>query len=138
MDSPHPEMKERILAEVDDRFLALVGAINAMDIEKWASFYSDTAFVSAIAGTDCHEAKSAWVESIRAYFAARKSQRVTPKVVRIEALSSSLALLTSEENSAFELADGGGFQGKHVFTMLWEKGVDGWKIIHSHESWSDE
>ncbi|WP_176630837.1 YybH family protein [Desulfolutivibrio sulfoxidireducens] len=136
MDSLHPEMKEQILAEVDDQFLALVRAINAMDIETWASFYSDTAFVSAIAGTDCYVSKFAWVEAIRAYFAARKSQRVTLKVVRIEALSSSLALLTSEENSVIEQPGGGGFDGKHVFTMLWEKGVAGWKIIHSHESWT--
>jgi len=45
--------------------------------------------------------------------------------------------MTSEEDSEMWLRGGGVVKSRHVFTMLWKKESDGWKILHSHESWTD-
>jgi ketosteroid isomerase-like protein len=138
MDTMHPDLADVIVTEVDARFLGLVSALNARDAAAWADYYSETAFVSAIAGTDYFGSKAAWVETVAAYFSDRTSQRVQPEEVRITPLSASSALLTSQEQTAFELDNGASFSGRHVFTMLWGKEGGQWRILHSHESWLDE
>lgn len=130
--------KEAIEREVAEQFKRVIVAINDKDANAWSRFYSGDGFVSAIAGTDHYAARSAWVDQISGYFSERERQHVQPLAVRVTALASDLALLTSEEDTRMWLRDGSSAQGRHAFTMLWKRESDGWKILHSHESWLDQ
>ncbi|MCX6179365.1 MAG: nuclear transport factor 2 family protein [Chlorobiales bacterium] len=130
--------KEVIKKEVKEQFNHLITAINQLDGSAWSEYYSKNEFVSAIAGTDFYAERSAWVGIITNYFSTRERQHVEPVEVRVTALSRNLALMTSEEKSEMELKNGPNMKSKHFFTMLWKKEQDGWKIVHSHESWTDE
>lgn len=129
---------ETIRKEVKDQFDQLVSAINRNDVEAWSKYYSKDNFLSTIVGADYYDKRSAWVDLITKYFSMRERQNVQPLAVRVTALSPDLALLTSEEKTEMWLKDGKNVKSKHVFTMIWKKGQDGWKILHSHESWIDE
>jgi ketosteroid isomerase-like protein len=130
--------KEEIQKEVTDQFNQLLSAINQKDAPAWAKYYSKEDFLSAIAGTDYYGKRSAWVDLITKYFSLRERQQVQPLAIRVNALTPDLALLTSEERSEMWLKDGKNIKSKHVFSMIWKKGPEGWKILHSHESWIDE
>jgi ketosteroid isomerase-like protein len=130
--------KKTMEKEVKDQFNQLVSALNQMNAGAWSENYSQDQFVSAIAGTDYYGTRSAWVDEITKYFSMRQRQRVDPVAVRVTALAPDLALMTSEEKSLMRLQDGKEVKSKHVFTMVWKKEPAGWKILHSHESWTDE
>lgn len=137
-------MQELTLAEVDEikrevgeQFSLLVAAINQKDAAAWAEHYSRDGFVSAIASTDSYVARNGWVDAITSHFASRKHQRLEPHEVAITPLAPNVALLTSEEGAEMELKSGEQIRFKHMFTMIWQKGQDGWEIVHSHESWNE-
>jgi ketosteroid isomerase-like protein len=132
------EVEKETIKEVKNQFNQLVSAINQKDADAWSKFYSQDKFLSAIAGADYYGTRSAWVDLVTKYFSMRERQQVQPLSVRVTALSPDLALLTSEEKSEMGSKDGKNIKAKHVFTMIWEKGKDGWKILHSHESWVEE
>ncbi|MDD5168365.1 MAG: nuclear transport factor 2 family protein [Syntrophales bacterium] len=130
--------REAIKKEVKDRFNQLVSALNQLDARAWSEYYSKDGFVSAIVATDYYDTRSAWVDLVTGFFSMRERQHVEPAVVRVTALAPNLALMTSEEKSEMSGKDGADIKSKHVFTMIWKKEQDGWKILHSHESWIDE
>ena len=130
--------KEAIQKEVQDRFNQLVSSINQLNAGEWSDFYSRDEFLSTIAGTDYYATRSAWVDSITNYFSMRERQHIEPLEVRVTALTSNIALMTSEEKAEMRLKSGDNIKSRHVFTMIWKKEQDGWKILHSHESWMDE
>ena len=59
-------------------------------------------------------------------------------VAAVTPLAPDLSLMTSEEESEMWLKGGESVRSRLVFTMIWKKERDGWKIVHSHESWVDE
>ncbi|MFH1136751.1 MAG: nuclear transport factor 2 family protein [Pseudomonadota bacterium] len=133
------EMETKTLEqEVKDRFQQLVAALNRKDAAAWSDFFSRDGFLSAIAGVDYYAARGAWVEVITTYFSTRERQHVEPVEVRVAALTSGLALLTSGETSEMWLTSGEHVKCRHAFTMLWQKEDAGWMILHSHESWLDD
>lgn len=136
---PSAELEKATIArEVTDTFKQLVTAINRRDAGAWQNFYSKDGFVSAIAGVDVFPTRNAWVETITSYFSDRKRQHVELQEMRVTPLAPGLALLTSQENSDIQAKIGSSSKARHAFTMIWKKGKDGWKIVHSHESWVDE
>jgi len=130
--------KEAIEKEIKDQFNQLVSTLNQSDAGEWSKFYSKGEFLSTIAGTDYYATRSAWVDVITNYFSMRERQHVEPLQVRVTALTPEIALMTSEENAEMWLKSGNNIKSKHVFTMIWKKEQDDWKILHSHESWMDE
>jgi ketosteroid isomerase-like protein len=68
----------------------------------------------------------------------RERQHIEPLHVRVTALAPDLALMTSRERAEMRMKSGENIKSDHVFTMIWKKEQDGWKILHSHESWMDE
>ena len=130
--------KKAIRNEVKHQFDQLISAINQSNAEAWSEYYSQSQFLSAIASTDYYAARSAWVDTITNYFSMREHQRLEPFEVQVTALTPDLALLTSQENGEIRLKDGGELKHKHVFTMIWKKEQDSWKILHSHESWVED
>jgi ketosteroid isomerase-like protein len=129
--------KEAIQKEVTDQFNHLISALNQKNADADSEYYSKDGFLSAIAGTDYYGSKAAWVDMITKNFSMRERQHIEPLEVRVTALSSDLALMTSEEKAEMQLKSGETIKSKHVFTMLWKREKGGWKILHSHESWLD-
>ncbi len=130
--------KKTMGKEVGDQFTLLISAINQSNAEAWQEFYSRKQFLSAIVNTDQYVTRSAWVDTITQYFSMREGQQVEPFDVHVTALTPDLALLTSQERCEMWPKDGKDFKLKHVITMLWKKEPEGWKILHSHESWVEE
>ncbi len=126
--------KEAIKKEITNQFNQLVSAANASDADAWFEYYSKEEFLSTIAGTDYYATRSAWGDTITYYFSIRERQHLESLEVRVHALTPSLALMTSEQNMEIWLKSGEHNKYKHVFTMIWKKEQDGWKILHSHES----
>jgi len=127
-----------IIKDVTDRFTQLVAAINQKDVAAWETFYSRDEFASAVAGEAFFATRSDWVEAITANFSMRDSQCLELTDVQVLPLSPDMALLTSQERVDMLLHGGQAIISSHTFTMIWKKGSDGWRIIHSHESWMDD
>lgn len=130
--------KEVIKKEVKDQFNQLISAIKNLDSLAWSEFYSKDEFLSTFVSTDFYATRSAFIDSIKYYFSTREYQYLEPLEVQVTALTPALALMTSQEKTEMRLKSGENIKSKHVFTMIWKKEQDGWKIMHSHESWVDE
>jgi ketosteroid isomerase-like protein len=130
--------EEAIKEEVKEQFNQLVSSINQSNASAWAEYYSKAGFLSAIAGTDRYAIRSEWVDIITDYFSMRESQHLEPIDVQVTALTLDLALMTSQEKAEMSLKGGNNIKCKHVFSMIWKKERNEWKILHSHESWVDE
>jgi uncharacterized protein (TIGR02246 family) len=127
-----------VVKEVTDTFKQFIAAINRKDASAWAKYYSRDEFVSAVAGADLYDTRSSWVKTITSYFSKRARQHVEPQEVRITLLGPNLVLLTSKEKAEMQLKSGQSSRSRHVFTTVWKKGQEGWRILYSHESWVDE
>ncbi|MFZ3048131.1 MAG: nuclear transport factor 2 family protein [Desulfatirhabdiaceae bacterium] len=130
--------KDAVKKEVKEQFNQLISAINKMDVGAWSQNYSKDEFLSAIAGTDYYATRAVWVDAITKNFSMRDHQKVELSDVQVTALEPNLALMTSVEQTEMGFKDGKNMKFKHVFTMIWKKEKDGWKILHSHESWLDQ
>jgi ketosteroid isomerase-like protein len=127
-----------VVREVTERFTQLVAAINQKDAAAWETFYGRDAFVSAVAGGMFFATQTDWVQAIQSNFAIRDRQHLNLRKVQVIPLTPETALLTSQQIIEMQLKSGQATTSRHVFTMIWKKGVEGWQIIHSHESWVDE
>lgn len=121
--------------EVKNQFEKLVSALNDLDPREWSELYSKDEFISTFVSTDFYQSRSEFIDVITSYYTMRESQHVEVLDVQITELSPTLALLTSQEKTEMQLKNGENMKSKHVFTMIWKKESDDWKIIHSHESW---
>ena len=128
---------DEVVKEVKEQLRQFVIAINHADAEAWSRFFSKDHFLTAIVGADHYTDCNDWIDLISTYFSMRKSQHLEPIKLHITALSQELALVVCEDKSEFWLKDGNHERALHIFSMLWEKEAEGWKIIHSHESWKD-
>lgn len=127
--------KEIIKNEVKDQFTLLVSSLNKLDAGTWSEFYSKDEFLSAIVSSDYYAKRGEWIELITNYFSLRKQQKVEIIEVQVTPLAQDLALMTSEDKTEMVLADDTSMKVKHLFTIIWKKETEGWKILHSHESW---
>jgi hypothetical protein len=98
--------QEAIKKEITDQLNRLVAAINDLNADAWSSYYSKDDFVSAIASTDYYATRSAWVSQITHCFSMQERQSVQPVEVRVNPLTSDLALMTSEEDAEMWLPGG--------------------------------
>jgi ketosteroid isomerase-like protein len=130
--------KKKVIEDVKKQFANFVSAVNSIDTEAWAAFYSDDSSVTAVAGVDFYGDKKHWVETVGKYFAQRESQKIEPVAVHVTPIAHDVAFLVSEESSTMTLVDESVIKSKHVFTMIWKNEKSGWKLLHSHESWVDE
>ena len=130
--------KAKIVKEITDRFTQLVAAINQKDATVWESYYSRDEFVSTVAGGVYFATRSDWVRTITSNFSMRDKQHLDLHEVQVIPLTPDTALLTSQEKVNMQLKNDQASISRHVFTMIWKRGREGWQIIHSHESWVDE
>jgi len=130
--------KAGIVKEVTDRFTQLVAAINQKDVAIWEKYYSRDEFVFTVAGGVFFSTRSDWVRAIKSNFSMRDSQHLEWIEVQVIPLSPDTALLASRNRVDKQLKSGQSTSSRHVFTMIWKRGQEGWQIIHSHESWADE
>ena len=135
--APQPD-NDVIQKELKDIYVRLFTSLNRMNTEEWSEFYSKEEFVSTLVSTDFYADREEFIDSISSYISMRESQELIPMDVKVTVLTTDLALITSQENTKITMKTGENINSKHVFTMIWKKEKDGWKIIHSHESWVDE
>jgi ketosteroid isomerase-like protein len=129
--------KESITKEVKEQAVQMVAAVNQLNVEAWSKFYSEKGFISSVALADYYGDRKEWIDLITKHFSARERQHIDLTDVRVTPLAANLALMTSQGKAAIKLKDGKETNFKHVFTMVWKKDQEGWKILHSHESWTD-
>ena len=130
--------KTSIVEEVTDSFTQLVVEINQKNIAGWERYYSRDEFTSAVTGGTIFVTRSDWVKAMTNNFAMRKQQHLELQEVQVLPLTLDTAMLTSQEKVDMQLTSGQNFSFKHVFTIIWKKEQNGWKILHSHESWIEE
>jgi|GEM_PF-4136084 len=135
---PTGEENENIRQEITAQFKGLIDAVNRIDAQAWADYYSVDEYLSAFVSTDYYGTRREWVETITRYFAQREFQHVDIQEIRVIPLTHELALMTSREKTEMRVMGGESAMFHHGFTMLWKKGSAGWKIIHSHESVMEE
>jgi len=126
---------EMIKKELKEQFAQLNDAINSSNSLTWSEFYSKENFISTFVSTDFYPERSTFIDTITYYYSLRESQHLEPIEVQVTVLTKTLALLTSQEKIEMRLNSGDYLNSRHVFSMMWKKEQDGWKIIHSHESW---
>ena len=130
--------RSNIETEVADRFADLMAALNHKDVTAWEKHYSTEGFVSAVAGGEPFATRQEWVEAVSSLFSMREYQHVEMRDMRVIPLARDVAMLISRDTTEMKLESGERTRYRHAFTMIWRKGHEGWQIVHSHESWTDE
>lgn len=138
MKSLSPSETEAIKEQVMAQFERLVSDINNKNASTWAEHYSKEGFLSAVVGTDYFATRKTWVDAITSYFSARESQHLAVGAAQVIPLAPDVVLLTSREKIEMKLKTGQTSKVAHVFTMVWKKEQEGWRVVHSHESWVEE
>ena len=113
--------KEVIKKEVKEQFNQLISAINNSDVLTWSEFYSKEEFLSTFVSTDFYTERGPFIDAIKYYFSTREYQHIEPLEVQVTALTTDLALMTSQEKIEMRLEKGENIKFKHVFTMIMEK-----------------
>ncbi len=93
--------------------------------------------MSAIAKGNCYATRNDWIHAVTSLFSDKDDQHVELRDLQVTPPASNIALLTSQDRTDMRFADGEKASYNHCFTIVWEKGHQGWQIVHSHESWVD-
>lgn len=112
---------------------AQVRAWNQGDIPAFMSGYLDsdsTRFVSAKGVTEGYQ--RVLVRYLSAYPTKEKMGELSFGDLNVRLLSSELAIVIGRWNLKRRDADGGNISG--YFTLIFQKTLNGWKIIHDHTS----
>lgn len=121
---------DKLILEVLD---AQVRAWNQGDISAFMNGYLDsdsTRFVSAKGVTEGYQRVLA--RYLSAYPTKEKMGELSFGDLNVRLLSSDLAVVVGRWNLKRADADGGNVSG--YFTLIFQKTVNGWKIIHDHTS----
>ncbi len=128
------EQKASIEKEIREQFDKVVSAISQLDADLYFETISKDEFISHISSRrGLTFGYSAWMDTIKVSFSRRERHQSEPLDVKVTALSTDLALLTS--NAIWENWWSGNYRKTNgKATYLWKNEPDGWKIIHIHES----
>jgi len=129
------EQKATIEKEVRDQYDTRISYINELNYEAISADFSKDGFISSISDGDIRSTTyEEFYNTGKSNWSLRERQYVEPLEVQVTALSPNLALLTWTRIWETWFKNGDYRKDKSVSTQLYKKELEGWKIIHMHQS----
>ncbi len=126
--------KSKIEKQVDSTFQRMVKAAENLDYDKISLGVDDKYNAGFIVNNSYFAKYNALITVLKANLQTGTKQSITIQNKKITALSDSIALLTASGDSNVELTTGQSFNVKFLWSFVFEKSNNDWKIIQSHQS----
>jgi hypothetical protein len=126
--------KLKIEKQVDSTFQGMVKAAENLDYDK-ISWGVDDKYNAGFIVNNAYFAKyDALITVLKANLQTGTKQKIAIQNKKITVLSDSIALLTASGDSNVELNTGQSFNVKFLWSFVFEKSNNDWKVIQSHQS----
>ncbi len=126
--------KAEIERQVDNIFLSMVKAAENVDYDKISNGVDDRHNAGFIVNNSYFEKYSAMIDILKANLRSGTKQSITIRNKKITALSEKIALLTASGTASVELETGQSFSVNFLWSLVYEKINNEWKVIQSHQS----
>lgn len=128
------QQKSKIEKEVDSTFQRMVKEADNLDYDKISSGVDDKYNAGFIVNNSYFAKYDDLITVLKANFQTGTKQSITIQNKKITVLSDSIALLTASGDSKVELNTGQTFNVKFLWSFVFEKSNNDWKVIQSHQS----
>lgn len=128
------QQQSKIEKQVDAIFQSTVKAAEIVDYDKITKGVDDRKKAGFLVNSTYYANYDSLVNVLRANQRNGTKQTIVLQNKKITVLSDRIVLLTASGNSLVELANGQTFNIKFLWSFVYEKNNDDWKVIHSHQS----
>ena len=128
------QQKSEIEKQVNSTFQGMVKVAENLDYDKISTGVDDKYNAGFIVNNSYFEKYDALITVLKANLQTGTKQRITIQNKKITVLSDSIALLTASGDSNVELNSGQSFNVKFLWSFVFEKSNNDWKVIQSHQS----
>lgn len=129
-----PNQVEFIKNQVDSIFLEMVDSAEKLDFKKLNSGVNDSHVAGFISNGKYYASYSALAEDTKLFGQGISEQNISFKDKKITVLSDKIVLVTASGVSKVDLDDGRELVVNFLWSFLYEKIDNDWKVIYSHQS----
>lgn len=126
--------KSKIEKQVDSTFQRTLKAAENLDYDKISLGVDDKYNAGFIVNNAYFAKYDALITVLKSNLQTGTKQSITIQNKKITVLSDSIALLTASGDSNVELNTGQSFNVKFLWSFVYEKKNNDWKVIQSHQS----
>ena len=111
-----------------------VGDLRALNFDRMMASYASEIVVAenGVLGANRDSLLTAWRSGFASF---REVTNADWREVHVKVLGPAAAVLTGSWTSAWVDTAGVALGARGVWTGVWERGTEGWKIVYSHESY---
>lgn len=129
-----PDQTELIKSQVDSIFLRMVSSAEKLDFEELNSGVDDIHRAGFISNGKYYASYSVLAEETKSLAQGISGQNISFKKKEITVLSDKIVLVTASGVSKAYLDDGRELVVNFLWSFLYEKIANDWKVIYSHQS----
>jgi hypothetical protein len=126
--------KSKIEKQVDSIFHTMVKAAENLDYDKISTGVDDKYNAGFIVNSSYYSKYDSLIYILKANLQSGTKQSITIQKKKITVLSDSIVLLTASGDTNVELNTGQSFNVKFLWSFVYEKINNDWKVIQSHQS----
>jgi hypothetical protein len=120
--------------QVDSVFLSMVKAAENLDYDKISKGVDDRHNAGFIVNNLYYPKYSAMIDILKANLRSGAKQIITIRDKKTTVLSERIVLLTASGSSSVDLNNGQLFNANFLWSLVYEKFDNNWKVIQSHQS----
>jgi hypothetical protein len=129
-----PQQKLKIEKQVDSIFLTMVKAAEIVDYDKISSGVDDRYNAGFIVNSTYFPKYDSMISILKANLQSGTKQKILLQNKKITVLSDSIVLLTASGVANVELNTGQVFDRGFLWSFVYEKFGNDWKVVQSHQS----
>jgi hypothetical protein len=126
--------KSKIEKQVDSIFHLMVKAAENLDYDKISKGVDDRNNAGFIVNGSYYSKYDSLINILKANLRNGPKQSITIQNKKITVLSDNIVLLTASGDTDVELNTGQSFHAKFLWSFVFEKVNNDWKVIQSHQS----
>lgn len=126
--------KSKIEKQVDSIFQTMVKAAENVDYDKISLGVDDKYNAGFIVNNSYYAKYDSLISILKANLRSGAKQSISIQNKKITVLSDNIVLLTASGDAYVELSTGQSFNANFLWSIVYEKINNDWKVIHSHQS----
>jgi len=126
--------KSKIEKQVDSIFITMVKAAEKVDYDKISTGVDDRYNAGFIVNNTYFTKYDSLINILKSNIRSGATQRITIQHKKITVLSNDIVLLTASGDSSIESNTGQPLNIKFLWSFVYEKINNDWKVIQSHQS----
>ena len=128
------QQKSMIERQVDSVFYTMVKAAENLDYDKISTGVDDRYNAGFIVNGSYYAKYDSLINILKANLRSGTKQSLTIQNKKITAMSDSIVLLTASGDTDVELNTGQSFHAKFMWSFVFARFNNDWKVIQSHQS----